>query len=914
MSEGPDPSWEEPNPAVSESSGPPASRTGWSRWSLVLAPLALALWIGYFLAPALAPGRALLGVDLLMRFPPWDTRVSEDWEARNHLLFDQAVQFYPWRLLTRSLAAAHLPPLWNPYAGTGSPLLANYQSATLAPVELAVSGLDPTRAPAVATAIRLAIAGVGMLLLLHRLGLPALAAGFGTLAFLGSGAITILLYHPNSNAAVWLPFVALLSYDLARPRCGNRGWRAALLALVLGAQLLGGHPETSLYVSLASALFFLFGLLGLTPESRRAGAMSAIGLWILAHVGSAAIAAPQILPFLEYLRVGAVLEHRGGTRFFNPPTCAAGLILPEIFGTPTRPNTYFGPRNYHAVATQYAGMATFFLALFAVVMGGGRRKLTFFLGLTLVLTLLLVYPTPVWRYAGEIPLFRISANVTGLTLLAGFLLAILGAAGFAALTARRETRSLSGRGLALLTALFALGLIVAWIILPMGRERILALGSEKLRALYEGVSHAKPIEYYMERLPRIFDAVRRTLLREGILAAVLAYLIATAAGRRRGVVEDAQAPGRTLTSKNSVTDVLPTLAAIALILHLAVDLSFFGRGYVPAIPRSEVFPRTAELDSLSAAGGVFRVLPTGRTLPPNTLTAYGIEDFRVHDAIGSAAHQRLESAMSAAPFMRRPVASYDRALLDVAGVDMLLAEPSDPNLTGKFDRPADWPAATVPDSSRPGIVPVKNRTAWPRAIFCMGAQEAASDSAALADARRAATGSAPPGETFVWSTGPPDTVAITGPQTGGWVAPDALWWIVERLWPGDAPPRTKLEREGPIAMARRPAADNGTTAPTPAGQLHHGPLRVTAAIEAPWKGWLVLLDQDFPGWRVTVDGQRARAARAFGLFRAVEVPAGRHEVVWEYRPLSFALGLALALPAMAIAVVAGAVSALRRRR
>jgi ABC-type dipeptide/oligopeptide/nickel transport system permease component len=46
----------------------------------------------------------------------------------------------------------------------------------------------------------------------------------------------------------------------------------------------------------------------------------------------------------------------------------------------------------------------------------------------------------------------------------------------------------------------------------------------------------------------------------------------------------------------------------------------------------------------------------------------------------------------------------------------------------------------------------------------------------------------------------------------------------------------------------------------------------------------------------------------------VEVPAGRHEVVWEYRPLSFALGLALALPAMAIAVVAGAVSALRRRR
>ena len=97
------------------------------------------------------------------------------------------------------------------------------------------------------------------------------------------------------------------------------------------------------------------------------------------------------------------------------------------------------------------------------------------------------------------------------------------------------------------------------------------------------------------------------------------------------------------------------------------------------------------------------------------------------------------------------------------------------------------------------------------------------------------------------------------------------------------------------------------------GRLHHSPLRVAASVEAPWQGWLVLLDQDFPGWQVTLDGKKARAARAFGLFRAVEVPAGRHEVVWEYRPMSFALGLALSLPAIAIAVVAGVVSAVRRR-
>jgi len=323
------------------------------------------------------------------------------------------------------------------------------------------------------------------------------------------------------------------------------------------------------------------------------------------------------------------------------------------------------------------------------------------------------------------------------------------------------------------------------------------------------------------------------------------------------------------------------------------------------------------------------MLPTGRTFPPNTLTAYGVEDFRAHDAIGSAAHQRLESAMSSAPFMRRPVGSYDLSLLNVAGVNLLLAEPVDSALAGSFEpgqlnpygppwvsrlplHPPGVEPLTPPDEPRPGVVPIVNGRAWPRAIFCMDAQQAPSDSEALVGAQRMAT--APPmGSTLTRPWGPPDTVLVTPATTGSWVAPAPLWWIVERFWPGHAAP--DLEREGPI----RGGASWAAWTPRPYGphsfgRLIHSPLRVTAAIEAPWQGWLVLLDQDFPGWRVTVDGKVARAARAFGLFRAVEVPAGRHEVVWEYRPLSFALGLALSLPAIAIAVVAGAVSALRRRR
>jgi uncharacterized membrane protein YfhO len=68
-------------------------------------------------------------------------------------------------------------------------------------------------------------------------------------------------------------------------------------------------------------------------------------------------------------------------------------------------------------------------------------------------------------------------------------------------------------------------------------------------------------------------------------------------------------------------------------------------------------------------------------------------------------------------------------------------------------------------------------------------------------------------------------------------------------------------------------------------------------------GWLVVLDQDYPGWDVRVDGSPAEGLRAYGLFRAVALDRGPHRVTWRYRPESFALGLCLSLIALAATLV-----------
>lgn len=50
-------------------------------------------------------------------------------------------------------------------------------------------------------------------------------------------------------------------------------------------------------------------------------------------------------------------------------------------------------------------------------------------------------------------------------------------------------------------------------------------------------------------------------------------------------------------------------------------------------------------------------------------------------------------------------------------------------------------------------------------------------------------------------------------------------------------------------------------------------------------GWVVLNDVWQPWWFAEVDGKEARLLRANVLFRAVEVPPGRHTVRFEFRPL-----------------------------
>lgn len=114
-----------------------------------------------------------------------------------------------------------------------------------------------------------------------------------------------------------------------------------------------------------------------------------------------------------------------------------------------------------------------------------------------------------------------------------------------------------------------------------------------------------------------------------------------------------------------------------------------------------------------------------------------------------------------------------------------------------------------------------------------------------------------------------------------------------------------------VALEGAPSGAGDT--PGPAGEvlaILPGDDRVDVSLLAARPAWLVLADTFAPGWEATLDGgdQQLSILRANAAFRAVRVPAGRHEVAMRYRAPGGAAGRWLALLAggiLAVWLVAG---------
>ncbi len=118
--------------------------------------------------------------------------------------------------------------------------------------------------------------------------------------------------------------------------------------------------------------------------------------------------------------------------------------------------------------------------------------------------------------------------------------------------------------------------------------------------------------------------------------------------------------------------------------------------------------------------------------------------------------------------------------------------------------------------------------------------------------------------------------------------------------------------ERPLAGLPRAAGSTAGGSANAARIVRYDPERVVIRARSSGPGLLILSDNDYPGWRATVDGQPADIERVDYLFRGVPLGAGEHTVEFRYEPLSWRIGWIVSIVALVLLAVASVLGWRRR--
>ena len=735
------------------------------------------------------------------------------------------------RLVTERLLEGNLP-LWDPYHGAGTPLLANPNQLVLHPITLLFLALPHDLAFTLSIVLQFGLLALGGYLLARRLPVSPPSALLAAAIFAFSGPAASLASMQNVLCAfAWLP-LALWGW-LGVARGEGRGPLAAAV-LSLAVILATGEPATLLaFLGLAVALA--------ATDPRPEGAAPPRAKAIFGVVALAAlVAGAAIVPAMTLLPLtprGAGLPASEVFRWPLLPERLPELILPQLFGDPTRlpPRGWWGAwvfeGGYPFLFSVSLGAIPLLCAAAALGAGPLRRRAAACAavgGAALVLAILPGFPA-LAALLLEMPGSRVLRYPERLLLVVTAAAAMLSALGWERLRQRRGATRLAGAAVAL--GAVTLGSAVALAAGPALLDPLLV----RLMRLPEGYAAG-------EGMGVVRSGTAHALLWTAIECAVFATGLLLL--RRGGARAD------------RITWALPAVTGISLLMAAAP-----ARGMAPRTSLEVPSPLREEIDR---GRGVLRLhhgpRPPGLAVRGETdeqIWGYRFDRFTYALQTGlpdevptvlDAATDRMDLAPGAALAARLPglPAADQIRILRLAAAGSVLAYEA-------LDDPGLVPGPALAGASRPEARLYRVQAPLPRIRFVSRQR--------------------PPRD-------PDDTIAsLLDPDFD----PDT-----EVLIDGATAPRAGSDT--PVHAATRNGAPDPAEEPPSVEVLQDDPERVTIRLVAPRAGHLVVADSDAPGWTAFLDGVPAPLLRANMLFRAVPVPAGRHTVEMRYRPWSVRAG------------------------
>ncbi len=297
---------------------------------------------------AFAPGRfcLLLGAVLVLCFLPVLIG-RETFYFRDFGIFGYPLAYYHKQRFWEGAI-----PLWNPLNSLGLPFLAQWNTLCLYPGSLIYLLLPLPWSLNLFCLAHLLLGGAGMYRLAHRWSGSERGAVVAGVAFALNGLMLSSLKWPNNIAVLgWMPWVV----DAVQ-RGSRDGGRSLIVAAWVGAvQMLAGTPELILLTWVLAAVVTLG-----EPRSWREWlrGFGRLGLLVLVVSG---LAAAQLLPFVDLLRLSQRSTQFGGSSWAMPPWGWANFILP----------LFHSFRSHQGVFAQYDQywISSYYLALPVLALG-----------------------------------------------------------------------------------------------------------------------------------------------------------------------------------------------------------------------------------------------------------------------------------------------------------------------------------------------------------------------------------------------------------------------------------------------------------------------------------------------------------------------------------------------------------------
>ncbi|MEM4230388.1 MAG: YfhO family protein [Candidatus Pacearchaeota archaeon] len=349
-------------------------------------------------------------------FAPWST-YPEFWgPVKNGAMPDVITQIYPWKKFTIDTFRLGEIPLWNPYSFSGTPHLANYQSAVLSPFNLLFFIFPFVDAWSILILLQPLLAGIFMYLLIRSLKLNIKSSLISSVSFMFCGFITVWMgYGTLGYAILFLPLAVMAIEKYYQT---NKFWYLIILSASIPLSFFSGHFQISLYF-LITIFVYVFYKFIVTKDK-----FSTLYLILYIFFGFL-LSMPQLLPSTE-LYLQTVRSSLFQIQEAIPWQYFVTFIAPDFLGNPVTRNDWFG---HYAEWNSYIGILPLMLAIYGLT--SKKRVQTFFLFGFGVMILFLAFNTPLLSLIIKlhIPVLSTSA-ASRIIVIYSFLFIILSAYGF----------------------------------------------------------------------------------------------------------------------------------------------------------------------------------------------------------------------------------------------------------------------------------------------------------------------------------------------------------------------------------------------------------------------------------------------------------------------------------------------------